>query len=642
MVKKKKEIKIFGQGGGGKGGGKGGGGKPNIQKPTGRSVASAYILGAICEGTIEGLGSNPLRNVFLDETPIENNDGSLNFKDFQFGYRTGTQTQAAITEIPGFDQVASPESVSAQVLQSIPNGVNKTIFIQPGETLLNLIIFKFSFQLQRINPDNGDTTGADLSFAISLKQDNNAFVTVLSTTIGGRFPSPTEFDYAIPVPANTLSSLTLRVQNFTVDNEETQQQGYQRQMQWIGYTKINSTTLRYPNTAIAAFGFNTSGFSSIPTAAFKVFGMLIRIPSNATVTAQRGLTYSGTWNGSFIYSTLAVSDPAWILYDLLTNTRYGLGDYIDIGQIDKWGLYEISQYCNGLVPDGYGGTEHRFQCNIALQSKTEAYQVLQSLITIFRGFSYWQSGAITFVADKPTNVSYQFTQADVEEGLFTYSRTGLKSKKTIALVSWLNPNDFYRKTVEVVEDPIGIQKWGIKELEVEAIACTSRGQARRAGVAILMGDRLEQETVIFKARAYAAFIKPGDVINILDSQRVEMRYGGLIKAATENTVTLDSPVTLISGESYKISVTLSNGTAVERTVVTGAGSDISTIVVSSNFPMIPLPESNWILSGTSVKPKKYRVINRVPVTETIEGMHEITAAEYDDSKYTFIDEMRMV
>jgi predicted phage tail protein len=432
------------------------------------------------------------------------------------------------------------------------------------------------------------------------------------------------------------------VQNFTVDNEETQQQGYQRQMQWIGYTKINSTTLRYPNTAIAAFGFNTSGFSSIPTAAFKVFGMLIRIPSNATVTAQRGLTYSGTWNGSFIYSTLAVSDPAWILYDLLTNTRYGLGDYIDIGQIDKWGLYEISQYCNGLVPDGYGGTEHRFQCNIALQSKTEAYQVLQSLITIFRGFSYWQSGAITFVADKPTNVSYQFTQADVEEGLFTYARTGLKSKKTIALVSWLNPNDFYRKTVEVVEDPIGIQKWGIKELEVEAIACTSRGQARRAGVAILMGDRLEQETVIFKARAYAAFIKPGDVINILDSQRVEMRYGGLIKAATENTVTLDSPVTLISGESYKISVTLSNGTAVERTVVTGAGSDISTIVVSSNFPMIPLPESNWILSGTSVKPKKYRVINRVPVTETIEGMHEITAAEYDDSKYTFIDEMRMV
>lgn len=639
MPKRKKEVKIFGQGGGG---GKGGGRKPNIEKPSGRSVASAYVLGAICEGSIEGLGANPLRNVFLDETPIQNDDDSLNFKDFQFGYRTGTQTQAAITEIPGFDQVATPEQVGTQVLQSIPTGVNKTIFIQPGETLLNTIIFKLSFQLQRQNPDNGDVSGASLDFAISLKQDNNPFVTVLSTSVGGRFPSPTEFDYAIPVPPNTQSSLTLRVQNFTVDNENTQSQGYQRQMQWVGYTKINSTTLRYPNTAIAAFGFNTSGFSSIPTAMFKVFGMLIRIPSNATITAQRGLSYSGTWNGNFVYASLAVSDPAWILYDLITNTRYGLGDYIDSSQIDKWGLYEISKYCNELVSNGYGGTEHRFQCNIALQGKTEAYQVLQSLITIFRGFSYWQSGAITFIADMPGNVSYQFTQADVEEGLFTYGRSGLKSKKTIALVSWLNPNDFYRKTVEVVEDPIGIQKWGIKELELEAVACTSRGQARRAGVAVLIGDRLEQETLTFKARAYAAFIKPGDIISVLDSQRVEMRYGGLIKAATENTVTLDSPVTLIAGESYKISVTLSNGTAVEKTVTNGAGDNISVISVSSNFSVIPLPESNWILSGTTIKPKKYRVINRVPVTETIEGMHEITATEYDLTKYTFIDEMRMV
>jgi predicted phage tail protein len=174
--------------------------------------------------------------------------------------------------------------------------------------------------------------------------------------------------------------------------------------------------------------------------------------------------------------TIAVSDPAWILYDLITNTRYGLGKYIDTKQIDKWALYEISKYCNELVPTGYTNNntiiyEPRFQCNIALQSKTEAFQVLQSLITIFRGFAYWQAGTISFVADKPDVVKYQFTQADVEDGLFVYSRVGLKSKKTVALVSWLNPADFYRKTVEMVEDPIGIQngvskKWSWKLLLV--------------------------------------------------------------------------------------------------------------------------------------------------------------------------------
>ena len=644
-MKHKKHKKIQGSGGG-----KGGRGTPSVARVTGTSTSIAYILGAISEGPIQGFGTNPLTRVYLDETPVKNEDNSDNFKNVQFDYRAGTQIQSPI-ELFGFgDTISNEISVNAAVeWNGEGNNLGVTQQIQGG--IPDEVKVKLSFQMQRQNPDNGNIETTNIEFQIIIQREvNNVYQTLFTyyNVVSGRYSSPTEFDYRFRFPPVTgLGDLSIKVIKLTLDNAETEKAGYQRSMSFVSYAKITNKKLNYPNTALAAFSFDTSGFSSVPNVLFEVFGRLVQVPSNAIIDGfTRRIVYQGVWNGVFQTPDVAVSDPAWILYDLITNTRYGLGKYIDTKQIDKWGLYEISKYCNELVPSGYSTNgspiyEPRFQCNIVLQAKTEAYQVLESLITIFRGFAYWQAGTITFIADKPDAIKYQFTQADVEDGVFIYSRVGLKSKKTVALVSWLNPADFYRKTVEMVEDPIAIQKWGIKELELEAIACTSRGQARRAGVAALISDRLEQETVTFKARAYAAFIKPGDIITVSDSERLEMRAGGLIISATTTTINLDSPVTLVTGQTYQISVTLSDGTWQQKTVQNTANTT-SVVTVTSAFSAAPPPESNWILSGNSVVPKQYRVINRVPVSETIEGMHEITASEYDSTKYSFIDSMSTI
>lgn len=644
-MKHKKHKKIQGSGGG-----KGGRGTPNVARVTGTSTSIAYVLGAISEGPIQGFGTNPLTRVYLDETPVKNEDNSDNFKNVQFDYRAGTQIQPPI-ELFGFgDTISNEISVNSAVeWNGEGNNLGVTQQIQGG--IPDEVKVKLSFQMQRQNPDNGNIETTNIEFQIIIQREvNNAYETLFTyyNVVSGRYSSPTEFDYRFRFPPVTgLGNLSIKVIKLTLDNAETEKAGYQRSMSFVSYAKITNKKLNYPNTALAAFSFDTSGFSSVPNVLFEVFGRLVQVPSNAIIDGlNRRIVYDGVWNGVFQTPNVAVSDPAWILYDLITNTRYGLGKYIDTKQIDKWGLYEISKYCNELVPSGYSTNgspiyEPRFQCNIVLQAKTEAYQVLESLITIFRGFAYWQAGTITFIADKPDAIKYQFTQADVEDGVFIYSRVGLKSKKTVALVSWLNPADFYRKTVEMVEDPIAIQKWGIKELELEAIACTSRGQARRAGVAALISDRLEQETVTFKARAYAAFIKPGDIITVSDSERLEMRAGGLIISATTTTINLDSPVTLVAGQTYQISVTLSDGTWQQETIENTANTT-SVVTVTSAFSAAPPPESNWILSGNSVVPKQYRVINRVPVSETIEGMHEITASEYDSTKYSFIDSMSTI
>lgn len=618
---KKQEFKGFG--------GSGGGGKP--AKPpetaiTGTSVSTASVLGIVSEGEIEGLVDG-LKSIYLDETPIQNSDNSLNFDGFTWDYRRGTQGQSRMS---GFgDEVTSETSVATDVKNLFP--ITRTI----TNANLDIIRVRLGVVLQEYPPDGG-VLGLGVGFKIYIKQGAGAFVLVHEGDIGGRFATITEFEYAFAVnnAGGTVSSFSVRVERTTAqDADETR---YQRILKWQSYTQATETKLAYPNSALFGFSFNAAQFQSLPQISLKLAGRKIQIPSNATPTATRGLTFSGTWDGTFATPSVAVADPAWILYDLITNTRYGLGRYIDATQIDKWALYEISQYCNQYVPDGYGGTEHRFQCHLLLEGKDEAYKVIQQFLSIFRGFSYWMSGAIGFVADKPGSPVMQFTQSDIEEGMFSYTRTGLKTRHTIALVTWANPDDFYRQSVEAIDDPDGIAKYGVREIEISAFACTSRGQARRAGYATLLTDRLEQETVTFKCRAYGTYTKPGDIIRIMDSKRADIRYGGLIAAATTTAITLDNPVEILTDETYTLTVMLADGTVQEKTV-TNSPETATILTLESALSSAPPPESNWILASTTVQPQLFRVLNRVPVSGSTEMLHEITAIEYNPGKYSQIE-----
>ncbi|MFM6607072.1 MAG: host specificity protein J [Dolichospermum sp.] len=615
----KKQFKGFG--------GSGGGGGPTTTPPSGISTSVVSVLGVVSEGEIEG-PINGLKSIFLDETPIQNADDSLNFKDFTWDYRLGTQGQS---RIPGFaDEVTSETSVNTEVKYNLP--VTRTI----TNANLDIIRIRLGIILQEY-PPGGGVLGLNVGFKIWIKQGAGAFVLVGEGDLGGRFPTITEFEYAFAVnnALGTVSNFSVRVERTTPqDTDETR---YQRILRWQSYVEATETKLAYPNSALFGFGFKAVEFQSLPQVSLKLAGRKIRIPSNATPTATRGLTFSGIWDGTFVTPSVAVADPAWILYDLITNTRYGLGRYINQSQIDKWALYEISQYCNEYVPDGYGGTEHRFQCHLLLEGKDEAYKVIQQFLSIFRGFSYWISGAIGFVSDKPGSPVTQFTQSDIEEGMFSYTRTGLKTRHTVALVTWVNPDDFYRQSVEAIDDPNGIAKYGVREIEVSAFACTSRGQARRAGYATLLTDRLEQETVTFKCRAYGTYVKPGDIIRIMDSKRADIRYGGLIAASTTTSITLDNPVEILENEVYSLTVMLADGTIQERVVTNSPETAATILTLDLALSSAPPPESNWILASSKVQPQLFRVINPVPSSGSTEMMIEITAIEYNPAKYSQIE-----
>jgi predicted phage tail protein len=357
----------------------------------------------------------------------------------------------------------------------------------------------------------------------------------------------------------------------------------------------------------------------------------VRIPSNATVAADRGLNFSGAWNGTFYVPSKACADPVWHLFDLLTNNRYGLGRSIEDSLIDKWNLYECSVYNNQMLPTGLGYSERRYSCNTQLQSGEKAWEVINAFCSACHMKPYWSGGIVKFWQDRPATPVRQFTQADIS-GRFTYSSTAIRARHTVARVTWNDPEDEYQRAVETVEDVVGINKYGIREIEIAAFGCTSRALAIRVGRWALYSSRYETRSVSFTARSFAAYCRPGEVIQVADDEFANIRYGGLIAAATATTVTLDSPV--VVGAGFTITVMLPSGALQTRTI-SGTGV-ASVIAVTAAFSEVPLAESNWIVRDPNVQPQTFRVVSVAPKAGDPTRV-EINAIEYNPSKYAAIE-----
>lgn len=519
-------TQIIGFGGGGKSGGSGGSRSPVEDPDSLRSRSFARIIDLLSEGEIEGLvtPADPLKSVYLDRTKVQNDDGSYNFTGVTLATRNGTQAQ---TFISGFPSVEAEVAVGVQVEQATP--VVRSITSAAYDSARVTISIP---QLSKINTNNGDTTGSQVRIKIEVQANGGSYVEQVDDTIKGKTTTKYQKSYLVKLTGS--APWNIRVTRVTDDSTSST---LQNQTWWESFTQISSSKLSYPNSALAAMVIDSQQFSNIPVRGYDIKGLRVRVPSNATVRADGSLTYSGSWDGTFIIRW--TSNPAWCFYDMLTSERYGLGQYISDGQIDKWALYAIGRYCDDLVDDGFGGTEPRFSCHLYMQQRAEAFKVMQDLASIFRGMVYWAGGLVTAVQDSPSDPVALFTDANVvsadESGnpipAFTYQGSSLKTRHTVALVSWNDPEDFYTLKPEYVEDADGIARYGVVQTNVVAVGCTSRGQAHRVGKWLLYSESNETETITFKAGVDASLVRPGQIIQVADRNRAGARRGGRIVSA---------------------------------------------------------------------------------------------------------------
>jgi len=441
-------------------------------------------------------------------------------------------------------------------------------------------------------------------------------------TITGKTTSKYQKSHRVQLTGN--APWDIRVRRITADSTASE---LQNKTFWDSYTEIIDGKFRYPNSAIVGVRIDASQFDSIPTRSYDLKMLKVKIPSNYNPVTR---AYTGIWDGTFKVSW--TDNPAWCFYDLITNTRYGLGGFIAESQVDKWTLYAIGKYCDELVPDGFGGTEPRYTCNIYFQTREEAYSVVNSMASIFRGMPYWASGAITLGYDAPADPVYQFSNSNVVDGSFSYQGSAIKARHTVALVTWNDPEDFYRQKVEYVEDADGIARYGIVQSEVVAVGCTSRGQANRVGRWILFTEQSETEIVTFKTGLEGNQIRPSDIIQVADEARAGTRIGGRVATSTTTVVTVDQDVSSIANiATGTLSVILPSGALESKSIVSVATNQIT---VSSAFSETPAVNAIWMVQTSTLSLQTFRVTS---IVEEADGL-SITALAHNPDKYAEVEQ----
>lgn len=612
-------ARIYGAGGGG---GKGGGAQsqpaqrtPVTETDSLNSKQYAQVLDLISEGEIEGL-KNGYQSIFIDNTPLQNADGTYNFQNVSIATRNGTQNQ---TYIPGTSDVEDEKAVGVEVQYASP--VVRSI----TDTSVNAARITITIPQLQTFTNEGDVLGSQVGLRIYVQYNGGGYNLAVTDTISGRTGDAYQRDYLINLAS--VYPIDIKVERDRPDSTDPK---VVNAFNWTSYTEIIYAKLRYPNSALVWTRIDAEQFNRIPSRSYLIRGIKVRIPSNATVDSTTGrLIYAGIWNGTFGAAQWC-SDPAWILWDLLTSTRYGFGDHIEAAQLDKFAFYAASQYCSELVPDGFGGQEPRFSCNVNIQTAEDAYKLINDMCSVMRVMPYWSTGALTISQDKPADTAYLFTLANVTEEGFSYQGGSRKTRPTVCVVSYLDLNS-RDIAYEVVEDAEAIQKYGVVKTEISAFACTSRGQAYRIGEWLLYSERYSSEIISFTASIDAGvLVRPGQIIEVADPVRAGARRGGRISAATTTAITVDD-ATGLTAAGAELSVIMPDGSVQTRTISTIAG---DVITVATAFSTAPNANSVWIYQTSAIQTSTWRVLT---VQEQDGSNYAISAIAYNSSKYDYIE-----
>ncbi|WP_426182912.1 phage tail protein [Pseudomonas sp. TWRC1-2] len=594
-------------------GAKGGSEKPKIptEAPDSlRSVAIAKMLIAVGEGEFEGIPT--ARDIYLDNTPLQDPQGNINFPNVKWEWRAGAVDQ---TYIQGIPSVANETTIGTELRSGTP-------WVRSiSNTQLSAVRVRFAWPALQSVDAGSNINGYAIGYKIELATDGGAYQEVLSEGVSGKTTSLYERSRRIDLPRATAGWL-LKITRLTSNQNNNK---ISDTMQIAGFTEVIDAKIRYPNTALLFIEFSAEQFRNIPAVTLECDGRKWQVPNNYD---PRSRSYTGVWDGTF--KEAWTDNPVWHTYGITTNDRFGLGRRIKPWMVDKWELYRISQYCDHLVPDGKGGQEPRFICNLNLQSKADAWSLLRDISAIYRGMTYWAQGQVFTLSDMPraTDFDFAYTRASVLDGKFTYSSASERTRYTRALVSYDNPLNNYDTDVTAVTDQKLQRRYGDNPLEISAIGCTRESEAQRRGKWALLTNSKDR-AVTFKVGLDGRIPLPGYVIPIADELLAGRPVGGRISAVNGKVITLDRDTQAKPGD--RLILNLPDGKCEGRTVQLVSGRKVTVTVA---YSVTPEAELVWALDADDLAIPLYRVVS---VARPEPGVFEISAVQYDPSKFAHID-----
>lgn len=588
--------------------------QPVVAPDSAQSKTYIKELIGLAEGEVEGL-ANGYQSILLEDTPLQDENGNKNFENVTVNFRSGTNDQEYIE---GFPAVENEIPIDVELKSSTP-------WVRSFNNLdLDAVRLRLRWgPLRNQDPTTGDVTGYTIEYAVDLQTDGGAWSEVLRAKISDKTSDNYERPHRIDLP-KADSGWLVRVRRITPNSTS---EYISDKMYVKAVTEVIDAKLRYPNTALVSLQYDAETFGgSVAKLAVDLKGVKIKVPTNYNPETRE---YIGFWDGTFkrAYS----NNPAWIYYDLCTSKRYGIGERITDGMLDKWSLYRLAQYCDELVPDGLGGQEPRFTCNIYLQSAEDAYSILTKLAGVFRAITYWDGDSIVCDADIPQDTYFTYTRANII-GEPDHNGTRARDRHNAVKVAWDNPANHYKTEYEFVRDEKAISEMKqVRLLELDAWGCTSRGQAQRAGLWALKSEQLETRTVTFKVGLDGHIPLPGKVIEFADPIFAGRANGGRISAisADRKSITLDrDDVVAIAGD--RLVINGENGKAQTRIIQSITGRVITVTVAFDEIA----PQNVWVIDAQDLATLKFRVLS---VVQSDSHQFTITALEYNPKKFDAID-----
>lgn len=586
---------------------------PRISDDTVASITKITALYLLGEGEIRGL-VNGSKSIYFEDTPLEDDNGHRNFENVEWEIRHGTVDQ---THIPGVPSASTEQIINTELRSGTP----WTRLI--SDTQLSSINVNVSWPRLSKMEDNGDVNGTTVDYAIDVRTDGGAWVTMVSKSLTAKTSGRYQRTHNIPLP-DANNNWQVRVRKITKDGDN---ERLFNQMHIDSIAEIIDAKLCYPHSAVIKLTWDSRAFGNTPKVSFETYGRYVKVPVNYDAETRKS---TGIWNGEF--KEAFTTNPAWIYYDLITNDRYGLGNKLKPYMIHKWAIEHIAKICDVMVDDGKGGLEPRYTCNLYLQTAETAFDVLQHIAGIFRGMAFWNGSQIILDADTYKDCDYVITRANVINGEFVKTGTAANERHTIAKVGYSNPENNYEVDYVFVRNERAIAEIGINILDLSAIACTSEGEAYRLGLAALLTEQNRTQTVSFTMGLDGALPSVGDRIDIPDIMFTGHNTGGRISGVNKDRtiITVDRDNVPVS-PGDKLVVNLESGKAQTREILSINGREIT---VSKPFDAVS-SENVWAVSSDELPTMSFIVLS---VRANEDGtQYSYTALQYDATLQQQID-----
>ena len=577
------------------------------------------LLLAVSDGEV--VNDFSLKQLHFGGVPVQNEDGTFNYEGVIAEFRPGTQTQ---DYIQGF----SESSAEFQVAREVTHNTPYTLTVSNKN--LSAIRFRLLWPRVLTQKDNGDMVGSVVEYKIEMAVDGASYQTYLTGKIDGKNTTG-GYDRSIRVnlPQDFTSQVLIRVSRVTPDADGVKVvDAFQVQ----SYAEVIDAKFRYPLTAMLYVEFDSDLFQNqIPTISLKKKWKIIQVPRNYDPINR---TYSGTWDGVFKWAWS--NNPAWVLYDLIMNQRYGL-DQRELGiPVDKWSLYEVAQYCDELVPDNRGGMEPRYLMDVIVQSQVEAFQLVRDICSAFRGMTFYNGESLSIIVDKPRDPVYLFTADNVVDGVFVRTFPSEKTMYTSCNVMFDDEENQYEQDVEPVFNPDAAMRFGHNPTSITAIGCTRRTEANRRGRWILQTN-LSATTVSFSTGLEGMIPSCGDVIYVADphwQSAFNLVLSGRIMEVTGTQVFLAFRCDAKAGDTLILNT--DDGKPVRRTIAS-VSADGKTITLNVGYNFDVAPDSVFLIESDQLAAEQYVVTRIEKGSDDDEFTFAITATQYNPNKYDAID-----